>query len=150
MDTSSGASIYFVIKGLPVAHSEIWARWASNTSVQFKLSENAAGIVLIVERKRASTAKQLKKAVKELCARCGCKLPELGDDWVEALDNANEFQAALQPAANTEGGSQPSPEPQTMRTCAMEALEGAETVFSLPPDFDRRSREKFMELQMRA
>ena len=135
---------------MPAAHSEILARWASNTSVQFKLSEDAAGVVLIVQRKRASSAKQLKKAVREFCARCGCKLPELEDDWVEALGDAAQFQAALRPHASTECEAQAAPVSQPARTCAAEAFDGAEVVRKLPEDFDRRARERYMALQMRA
>ena len=149
METAVTTSVFFVIRHLPAEHSETWTKWASNTCVRFELTEDAAGIVLFVERKRPSTAKQLKKAVRELCARSGCKLPEIGDDWVEALD-ATQFQAALQPAVHVTDGSRPPPEPQTMRTCAVEALEGAETILSLPPDFDTRSRERYMELTVRA
>ncbi len=149
MESAIAASVFFAIRHLPAEHSDTWTKWACNTNVQFKLSEEAAGIVLLVERKRPSTARQLQRAVREMCARSGCKLPELGDDWVEALD-ATQFQAALQPAMHVTDGSQPPLEPQMKRACALEALEGGETVFCLPGDFDRRARERYIELQMRA
>ncbi len=149
METAVPTSVFFAIRHLPAEHSDTWTKWASNTNVQFKLSQEATEIVLFVERKRPATAKQLKNAIRELCARSGWKLPKLGDTWVEALD-ATQFQAALGPAVHVKDGSQPPPEPQMIRACAMEALEGAETVFILPPDFDRRSRERFVELKMRA
>ena len=152
MDPSSEASNYFLIKGLPVAHAEALAKWAANTSVCYEMSTADGTVALLMERKRSSTALQLKHAVRKLFHRSKCKadLPH-----IEAL-TADDYQAASKPAVNTtEGTSQVPLAPKSAtvgppRTCAMEALEGAETVLRLPAGFDKIARERYLKLQSRA
>ena len=150
MDPSSEASNYFLIKGLPVAHAEALAKWAANTSVCYEMSTADGTVDLLMERKRSSTALQLKHAVRKLFHRSKCKadLPQ-----IEAL-TAADYQAASA-VDTTEGTSQVPLAPKSAtvgppRTCAMEALEGAETVLRLPAGFDKIARERYLQLRSRA
>ncbi len=154
MDPSSGASVYFIIQGVPGAQAEALTKWAANTSVRFEISEDptAGSVSLLVERKHASTVQQLKRALRKLFHRSKCKVPP-DLPHVEALATADAYQAASTPVADTEGSSQIPPTLKTatvalQSSCAMAALEGAEIVPRLPAGFDKVARERYLQLRL--
>ncbi len=128
-------TVYFVIRHVPSIHNEALTKWASNTCVRFEATENAGLISLAMERKHPTTAKALKRACREVSARCKNRLPaDLPDDWIEACD-AMQFQA-VEPAV---------PISRAKNRCAMEALKDAE-IAALPHDFDARAGELYAQL----